>query len=632
MASIPTPNDPLGRITQHSAHPLQSRIEQLKQLFPEAVQEGELDMNTLQNLLGKPSPQPDRYRFHWAGKQEAILSLHQPSTATLTPVPAESIQWDTTQHAFIEGDNLEVLKLLYKSYFGRVKLIYIDPPYNTGNDFIYPDDYTQPLEHYLRITGQLDENGRTRTSQQETNGRKHSAWLSMMYPRLFLARQLLREDGVIFISIDDNEVHHLRLLMNEIFGEENFVATFPWKKRTAKSDVPFGVSQDFEWVMCYAHTTSFFAGIKHDRRYYQTDDYPNDRWRLSDLTKQTSNIERPNSAFNLIDPKTGKTYPFNPKRVWAITQDTFQEYYDKGKIVFPDDYNFLNMTIPAYRVFESEDRAKALKKYGTEINMKALSTQFPVKVGMTENGSKEIAELLDEKIFPFPKPSSLIQYLVSACTNTDDLILDFFAGSATTAQAVLELNREDGGKRRFILVQLPEPTNNPTYPTIADISKERVRRVIERMHAQQTEQLQGWVGNPDEDLGFRVFKLQPSSIQSLDDLPEDASVAEQLTFLENPLKEGWSMEAVIAEVALKEMGFGLSYRIESVPQVVAHTVYRVVDDEREQSFYLCLDSTLTLEGLKPLAFKPDDLFVFLDSAIDDTVVANLILRCRIKRL
>lgn len=632
MASIPTPNDPLGRITQHSAHPLQSRIEQLKQLFPEAVQEGELDMNTLQNLLGKSSPQPDRYRFHWAGKQEAILSLHQPSTATLTPIPAESIQWDTTQHAFIEGDNLEVLKLLYKSYFGRVKLIYIDPPYNTGNDFIYPDDYTQPLEHYLRITGQLDENGRTRTSQQETNGRKHSAWLSMMYPRLFLARQLLREDGVIFISIDDNEVHHLRLLMNEIFGEENFVATFPWKKRTAKSDVPFGVSQDFEWVMCFAHTTSFFAGIKHDRRYYQTDDYPNDRWRLSDLTKQTSNIERPNSAFDLIDPKTGKTYPFNPKRVWAITQDTFQEYYDKGKIVFPDDYNFLNMTIPAYRVFESEDRAKALKKYGTEINMKALSTQFPVKVGMTENGSKEIAELLDEKIFPFPKPSSLIQYLVAACTNNDDLILDFFAGSATTAQAVLELNREDGGKRRFILVQLPEPTNNPTYPTIADIGKERVRRVIERMHAQQTEQLQGWVGNPDEDLGFRVFKLQPSSIQSLDDLPEDASVAEQLTFLENPLKEGWSMEAVIAEVALKEMGFGLSYRIESVPQVVAHTVYRVVDDEREQSFYLCLDSTLTLEGLKPLAFKPDDLFVFLDSAIDDTVVANLILRCRIKRL
>ncbi|MFZ4829093.1 MAG: DNA methyltransferase [Phototrophicaceae bacterium] len=250
---------------------------------------------------------------------------------------------------------------------------------------------------------------------------------------------------------------------------------------------------------------------------------------------------------------------------------------------------------------------------------------------INQQGTGEI-RLLDIP-FDYPKPSGLIKYLLNISkVQDDDLILDFFAGSATTAQAVLELNREDGGKRRFILVQLPEPTNNPTYPTIADISKERVRRVIERMHAQQTEQLQGWVGNPDEDLGFRVFKLQPSSIQSLDDLPEDASVAEQLTFLENPLKEGWSMEAVIAEVALKEMGFGLSYRIESVPQVVAHTVYRVVDDEREQSFYLCLDSTLTLEGLKPLAFKPDDLFVFLDSAIDDTVVANLILRCRIKRL
>jgi adenine-specific DNA-methyltransferase len=237
----------------------------------------------------------------------------------------------------------------------------------------------------------------------DSDGRYHSNWLNMIYPRLLLARQLLKDDGVIFVSIDDNEVHNLRKVMDEVFGEENFVAEFPWKKRTAKSDVPYGVSQDYEWIFCYTKS-GFNAGLEYERKYYQTSDYPNDGWRLSDLTTQRSAEERPNSAFDMIDPKSGKTYPYNPKRIWGVSKDTFERYYDKGKIVFPDDYDFLNISIPSYRVFESEDKEKALKKYGSEDAMKTASTQLPKEVGMSENGNKEIVELFGGKIFSFPNP------------------------------------------------------------------------------------------------------------------------------------------------------------------------------------------------------------------------------------
>ncbi|SHN93423.1 Type III restriction-modification system methylation subunit [Bathymodiolus heckerae thiotrophic gill symbiont] len=246
-----------------------------------------------------------------------------------------------------------------------------------------------------------------------------------MYPRLFLAKQLLADDGVIFISIDDNEQHHLKMLMNEVFGEGCFVAQFPWRKGTAKSDVPFGVSQDYEWIISYAKET-YNAGLTIERKYHSSDDYPNDRWRLSDLTKQTSAEERVNSAFNLINPKTKKSYPYNPQRVWSVTKDTFQEYYDKGKIVFPDDYDFLNITIPAYRVFESEDKAKALKKHGSEKAIKAVSTFLPKEVGRNEDGNKEMIELFDSKLFNFPKPTSLIKYIYSMINDDNAFVIPPF--------------------------------------------------------------------------------------------------------------------------------------------------------------------------------------------------------------
>ncbi|MDP3839994.1 MAG: site-specific DNA-methyltransferase, partial [Methylococcales bacterium] len=320
---------------------------------------------------------------------------------------------------------------------------------------------------------------------------------------------LLRDDGVIFISIDDNEQAQLKLLCDEVFGEENFVALFPWRKRTAKSDVPYGVSQDYEWIMCYAKA-NFIAGNAHERKYHQTPDFPNDPWRLSDLTKQTSADERPNSAFNMVDPKTGKSYPFNPKRTWAVSKDTFQDYYDKKKIVFPDDYDFLKIKIPAYRVFESEDKAKAVKKYGSENAIKSVPTLLPKEVGLSEHGNKDFVALFNEKFFSFPKPVKLLQYLIECATNDDDIILDFFSGSGTTAEAVMRLNAEDGGNRSFILVQIPqaidpqkqkeayrfvtEALNKPA--TIFEITAERLRRAGQKIEAEAA-----------VDTGFRVFDI-----------------------------------------------------------------------------------------------------------------------------
>lgn len=382
---------------------------------------------------------------------------------------------------------------------------------------VYNDDRKFTPEQLVTLAGmELDEAKRIlEFTQSKSNS--HSAWLTFMYPRLYIARELLREDGVIFISIDDNEQAQLKMLCDEVFGEENFVAQFPWRKRTAKSDVSFGVSQDFEWIISYGRP-DFLAGIAHERKYHSTPDFPNDKWRLSDLTTQRSAEERPNSAFNMVDPKTNKIYQFNPKRTWGVSKDTFDSYYQQGKIVFPDDYDFLNITIPAYRVFESEDHAKALKKYGVEASIKAASTQLPKEVGLSENGNKDIVELFGGKLFSFPKPVSLVKYFIDLINNKDEgsLILDFFAGSGTTAHAVMVLNAEDGGNRRFITVQIDEPTDPKSearksgYETIFDITKARIEKGAAKIK----------LDNPDyqSDLGFKIFETIPLFDGYLDEM------------------------------------------------------------------------------------------------------------------
>lgn len=375
-------------------------------------------------------------------------------------------------HILIEGDNLHALTALNYTHAGKIDVIYIDPPYNTGNkDFWYHDDYVEKEDSY-----------------------RHSKWLSFMSKRLKLAKNLLKETGVIFLSIDDNEQAQLKLLCDEVFGEGHFAGVFPWKKRTTKSDVPFGISQDFEYVCCFANP-KFQAGIIHSRKYFYTDDYPNDGWRLSDLTTQRSDVERPNSAFDLVNPKNNKIFPFNKHRVWSITKDTFDEYYKKGKIVFPGDYSFLKINIPAYRVFESEDKAKAMKKFGSEDQTKAISTLFPKEVGMNEDGNKEMIDLFGNKKFSFPKPTILIQHLLQITRNGEATILDFFAGSGTTLHATMQLNAEDGGSRQCILV-----TNNENN-IAEEVCYERNKRIIQGYTKPNGDKVQGLSRN-----NFRYYK------------------------------------------------------------------------------------------------------------------------------
>lgn len=364
----------------------------------------------------------------------------------------------------IHGDNLLALKSLLPEFGGRINCIYIDPPYNTGNEnWVYNDNVNDP-----RIQKWLGEV----VGKEGEDFSRHDKWLCMMYPRLKLLKQLLADDGVIFISIDDHEQACLKLICDEIFGYGNFVAHIPWRKRTAKSDVPFGISQDFESILCYTKGGNFSASIQgKERKYYQTDDFPNRPWRIHDLTKQTSAKERPNSFFTMVNPKTGKEYPANPLRTWAITHETFQEYYDAGKIVFPDDYDFLNISNPVMRYFKDDDIAKA-EQAGKTFGHVAVSTLLPEKiVGMTQDGTKEITDIFGSKIFNFPKPSSLIRYLLEISTDENSLILDSFSGSGTTAHAVLSLNqRDDNSNRRFIGVEMMDYAEA--------ITAERIRRVI----------------------------------------------------------------------------------------------------------------------------------------------------------
>jgi len=554
----------------------QTLLQKLRELFPELFAESQLDWEKLKAAFGDYiNFANERYVLNWAGKSDAFRVLQQPTTATLKPAPEESVNFDTTENLFIEGENLEVLKVLQKAYYGKVKVVCIDPPYNTGSDsFIYPDRFSEKKEDYLKRIGDKDEEGFLMKEglfrkNSKDSGHYHSNWLSMMYPRLFLAKNLLRDDGVIFVHIDDNEVHNLRMVMNEIFGEENFVVQFPWRKRTAKSDVPFSVSQDYEWIICFAKSNLFSACIEGNaRKYYESPDLPNRPWRIHDMTTHRTATERPNSNFTIVDPKTGKKYPVNPNAVWRVTVESFKKFYKENRIVFPEDYDFLNISKPVLRYFKDEDEAKSGEKFG----FVPVSTNLPKDVGMTQDGTKDIDELFDSKIFGFPKPVSLLKYFIKVTTSLDKsaLILDFFAGSGTTGQAVIELNKEDGGNRKFILVQLPEKCDENSeaykagYKTIADIAKERIRRVIQKIEKEKTEK-PDLFAKAKLDLGFKVFKLSPSSFKIWRgaEIDSEEKLVEQLDAFTDPIRPGAEKQNMLYELMLKA-GYELTSPIQYV--------------------------------------------------------------------
>ena len=565
---------------------------QLKSLFPEAFCENQIDWEKLKLILGADNlaHQNERYQLNWAGKTDAYRTLQAPTFNTLSPCRAESVDFDGTRNLFIEAENLEALKILQKAYAGSVKMIYIDPPYNTGSDsFIYPDKFSETREEYARRVGDKDADGYLKRDgvfqdawrkNSKDSGHYHSNWLSMMLPRLHLARTLLRDDGVIFISIDDNEQAQLKLLCDEVFGAENFVGQFPWRKRTAKSDVPFGVSADYEFILAYAKSTAFVASVEgKERRYFETDDFPNRPWRTHDLTTQRNASERPNSFFTLKDPKTGKEYPANPLRTWAVTQDTFQEYYDAGKIVFPDDYDFLNISNPVMRYFKDDDMAKAGEKFGRI----AVSTKLPENVGMSLNGTKEITDLFDGKLFDFPKPSSLISFFLNTLHDDQALILDFFSGSGTTAHAVMQLNAEDGGNRRYLCVQLPEETDEKSearkagFATIAEIAKERIRRAGPAISGSLK-------GGQRVDTGFKVFKLSESSFKQWRQPENGAYLEQQLRLAIDSVAEHAAPENMLYELMLR-----LGCKLTS-PVKHKNGVYWVTDEDTGKRIALLLES------------------------------------------
>ena len=541
----------------------EERLNKLKEILPDAFTEGKIDWEKLQATLGEDIEfKNERYVLNWAGKSDAFRVLQSPTTATLVPCKEESVGFDDTENIFIEGENLEVLKVLQKSYFGKIKIIYIDPPYNTGNDkFIYPDKFSETRDEYLNRIGDRDETGyMTREGLFRKNskdaGHYHSNWLSMMYPRLFLARNLLQEDGVIFVSIDDNEVHNLQLMMNEVFGEENFISKLIWKRRASSALSDNNVSVDHEYVICYKKGLFLeFKGNEKDfNNYKNPDNDPRGDWVLGDLTVGMTASMRPNQAYDLVNPKTGKSYPFNPNRVWAYIPSSMKKIIDENKVYFPEDAS----------------RRPMLKRFknGLKDDFNPFSSLMG-DVGLNTEATKQIQQILDGNIFDYSKPLSLLKTLIPQISNESaDVILDFFAGSATTAHAVLELNKENDGNRKFIMVQLPEKCDEKSeafkagYETIAEIGKERIRRVIKKIKEDKQTKLDVDGVTGKQDLGFKVFKLQQSNFKIWHfDVKNEEELYTQLTLHTDPVDENAKVENILYELLLKS-GTPLTAKIE----------------------------------------------------------------------
>lgn len=608
----------------------------LKALFPTVFSETAneknepveaIDFEMLKAELGTFSEvfeaRRERYGMDWPGKKDCMKLIQQPSVATLRPCREESVNFDITENLFIEGDNLEVLKLLQKSYYGKIKMIYIDPPYNTGKEFIYPDKFSETLETYLAYAGLVDDEGKKFSTNTPNEGRFHTKWLNMMYPRLYLARNLLREDGVIFISIDDNEVSNLRKLCDEIFGEENFIATFIWKARVSEDSRSLtGSSQDHEYLIAYSKGEAgvLRGAMKDLMKFSNPDDDPRGPWRSADLTGLATIGQRPNLHYDLIDPVSGINYGCPPKG-WRYDKNTMNAKIADGRILWPSSKDGR----PRHKLFLNE-MASQFKNASTLIDSSSTSA-----------GTRIVRDLFDVNVFDFPKPVDVIRFAVEQSTTDNDIILDFFSGSCTTSHAIIDQNMIDEGSRRFIMIQLPEPCDQKSdaykagYKTIADIGKERIRRVFAKTAKEQEAQeretneiLPGMAKDaPVLDLGFKAFKLDRSNFKIWDgsrpDAPEEELIR-QLSFHIDHIDPHSSQEDILYELLLKA-GFMLTEKVQKL-EMAGKTVYSAA----EGALLICLEDKITRELIDAVAAAEPMQFLCLDKGFqgNDQLKANAV--------
>jgi adenine-specific DNA-methyltransferase len=597
------PNEPQTK----SADILAENVAALKELLPEAFIEGKLDFEILKEVLGGAVDDRDeKYGLNWHGKRRARQIALMPSMGTLRPCPEESVGWDTTQNLMIEGDNLEVLKLLQKSYAGKVKVIYIDPPYNTGKDFVYPDNFQDNIKNYLELTGQV-EGGQKISSNTESSGRFHTDWLNMMYPRLKLARNLLQQDGVIFISIDDNEIENLRHLCNEIFGEENFLGCITWQKKYAPANDTIDFSASHDYILVYAklrpsgNTGRPEAVLLREQRsektnaaYKNPDGDPRGLWRADNYKCNKTADERPNLYYEIVQPNTGEKIWPQKTAVWRYSKEKHAKNVEEDRVWWGVDGK---NPVPAY------------KRFLTEVEgVVAQTIWLWNEVGHNDEAKKELQALFPDMpdIFQTPKPTRLITKILSLSTQHDEgnIVLDFFGGSGTTAQAVLTQNISDEGTRRYILVQLPEGTGRAELPTISHIMRERLRRAGKKLGGE----------NPmfAGDLGFRVFKLDSTNIRPWD--PDRDNLAKTLDEAVEHVKADRTEDDVLFELLLK-LGLDLTVPIEK-KTIAGKDVHSI----GAGTLIVCLAKEIAAKDVEPLALGVAEWHKVQSPAGDSTVV------------
>lgn len=610
----------MDKLKMHSVNKVDENIKKIAELFPNTLTEvikgyredgtpiieHAIDFDVLRQELSDiivEGPE-ERYQFTWPDKKKSILLANAPIAKTLRPCREESVDFDKTENLYIEGDNLDALKLLQETYLGKVKMIYIDPPYNTGNDFIYEDDFAQSADEYLANSGQFDEDGNRLVQKTESNGRFHTDWLNMMYPRLKLAKDLLSNDGVIFISIDDNELYNLKKMCDEIFGVSNFFACISWHKNYASANDVKAFSTVLDYILVYRKSEAFTRNLlprteKQNSLYKYDSNDGKGRWRPDNLSVKTYSA---NYDYEIVNPNTGASY-YPPKgRCWVTNKETVQKWIDEGRVFFGQDGK----------------GAPQLKRYLSEVQQGVVPTTYWSydDCGHNDEARKEIKTLFEKPPFDTPKPTRLIKQILTIGTYSNSIVLDFFSGSATTAHAVMQLNAEDGGNRKFIMVQLPEPCDEKSeaykagYKTIAEIGKERIRRAGRKIMEEHPE------AAGKLDIGFRVLKVDSSNMQDVYYRPDEYT-QDLLSSLTDNIKPDRTPEDLLFQVML-DLGVLLSSKIEEMV-IGGKKVFSVADG------YLmaCFDNDVTDEVLREIAKKQPYYAVFRDSGMaSDSVATN----------